>query len=293
MFSEFEHLKNVDLKKFSTIKIGGKINFIVFPKNHLEVLKILEIIKQNKLRWFVLGNGSNILFPDKGFDGVAISLKHFNKIVQMGECVWVGAGVNVFAINVKLAKLGLSGMEWSYGIPASVGGMVVGNAGCFEHEMGEAVQELLVVEEGILKILKKDQLQFGYRSAKYNNLDLKKFIILAVKLQLFQEKSEKIAQNMNFFLNKKRESQPCDKFSLGSVFKRIEASGRCYPAKLIDKMGLKGVKIGEAEVSTKHAGFIINSGNAKAEDVLQLIELIESKLAEYGVFPEREIEVFD
>ena len=195
-------------------------------------------------------------------------------------------------MNKKLERLGLSGLEWSYGIPATLGGMVVGNAGCFDHEMGQVVKEVLVADGGKLKILKKDDLHFAYRSAKHNDVDLKNYVVLAAKLKLFHEKREKIAQKMANFLKKKRELQPCDKPSLGSVFKRIEGNETIFPAKLIDELGFKGCKIGGAEVSTKHAGFIINDGNATAEDFLKLVEVVESKLAEMGVFPEREIDVF-
>ncbi|MBP3619619.1 MAG: UDP-N-acetylmuramate dehydrogenase [Clostridia bacterium] len=292
MFREFECLENVELKNFSTIKIGGKIDYIVFPKNHIELLNVLERIKTNNLRWFVLGNGSNILFSDNGFRGVAVSLKHFNKVVRIDDSVWCGAGINAFALNNKLLKLGLSGVEWSYGIPATLGGMVVNNAGCFGNEVGEYVEEVLIVGNEKLRVVKREDLLFDYRSAKLGNVDLKKYVVLAIKLQLFQEKSEIIAKNMQNYLKKKRENQPCDKLSLGSVFKRICAKEVIFPAKFIDELGLKGMKIGGAEISEKHSGFIINLGNATADDVLKLIALIERKLAMIKVFPEREIEVF-
>ncbi len=291
MFERFEVLNNVELKNYSTIKIGGKIDFIVFPRNFLEILEVLKEIYANDMPYFVLGNGSNILFAEESYKKVALSLKNINKVFREESCVWCGAGINAFSLNQRLSALGLGGFEWSYGIPATLGGMVVCNAGCFGSEIGNLVDEVLVIDNGRLKKIKKEELMFSYRSVKYKDKDLKNFIVVAVKLKLFPEKNEKIKENMQNFYNLKKSCQPCDKPSLGSVFKRIEGSGKCYVAKIIDNLGLKGVKIGGAEVSTKHSGFIINSGNATAEDVLQLVSLIESGLADCGIFPEREIEV--
>lgn len=291
MFERFEYLKDVELKNFSTIKIGGKVDYIVFPNGFLELLEVLKIIKRNNLSFFILGNGSNILFSDNGFNGVALSLKNFNKVFRDGDCVWCGAGINVFLLNEKLANFRLGGVEWSYGIPATLGGIVVNNAGCFGYEIGSFVEEVLLVCEDKLKRIKKEDMSFSYRMAKVKGVDLKNCIIVAVKLKLFKEQSDKIKENMQQFYNMKKKMQPCDKLSLGSIFKRVQKDEVVFPAKLIDNLGLKGVKIGGAEVSTKHAGFIVNSGDASAQDVLDLIEMIEHRLAEVGVFVEKEIEI--
>ena len=298
MFEEFEKIENADLKQFSTMRTGGLAKVVLFPKNHLELIEIVRLCKQGNLQYMILGNGSNVLFDDDGFDGVIVSLKHLNRIsvcasrdsstslrmTARRNSVRAGAGTNLFVLNQKLAELGLSGLEWSYGIPATLGGFLVMNGGCFGHEIGEFVEEVTVLDGTRVRRLKKDDLQFSYRTS-----NLKKYVVLGAKLRLKCEKTEKIKQNMQFFFSKKRESQPCEFPSLGSVFKRVQGENPIFPAKLIDEMGLKGFSIGGAQVSTKHAGFIINKGGATSADVLQLIEFLETKLAERGVMPEREI----
>lgn len=270
-----EKKENIWLKDYSTIKIGGIAKEMFFPKNENEVKEIVE--SRDKI--FVLGNGSNTLFLDDGFDGTVINMSRLNEIAFDGESVVVGAGVKLFSFEKMLCENGLSGLEWAFGIPASIGGMVVGNAGSFGFEIGDFVEEVRVLRDGEIQTLR--DVKFSYR-----NSDLKNCVVLSVKLRLKREKSEKIAKNMQEFYQKKILTQPLDKFSLGSVFKR---KNDCFPAKIIDNMGLKGVKIGEAEISTKHAGFIINSGDATSSDFLALAEFIEEKFAKIGQKFEREI----
>lgn len=285
MFEEYEFLKDADLSNFSTMKTGGKARYIVFPKNVKELIKILKIIKKNKLKYYVIGNGSNILFRDEDYDGVLISLKHFNKIEIDDVYVNVGAGTNLFYLNHFLQKNGLGGLEWSYGIPATLGGLIANNGGCFGHEICESVEEVIVLQKMKVFVLSKEEIDFSYRFSSLKD----NFIILCAKLKLKKEDPEIIKNNMINFLEKKRKLQPCEFPSLGSIFKRIVGDEILYPAKLIDNLGLKGVKIGGAEISTKHAGFIINVGGAKSQDVIDLIEFIEKKLAEIGVKAEKEI----
>lgn len=285
MFEKYDCLKDENLSKFSTMKVGGKAKYIVFPENRKELLEIFEIIKENNLKYFILGNGSNVLFDDKGFDGVVISLKKFDFFRKKCNFVCVGAGINLFLLNQKLAKAGLSGLEWSYGIPATLGGLVVMNGGSFGQEIGQFVQSVTVFDGKRIKVLKKNQIEFSYRHS-----NLSKYVVLSVLMKFVPEKKEIIQAKMNECFAKKKSSQPCELPSLGSVFKLIHTENEIiYPAKLIDNLGLKGVKIGGAEISTKHAGFIVNSGNATSEDILKLVEFVEKKLAEIGVFPEREM----
>ncbi len=285
MFEEFDFIENADLKNFSTMKVGGKAKYIVFPKNEKEVEKILQICNKNKMKNFILGNGSNVLFDDKGFSGVIICLRKMNSIKFLkNNVVKIDAGVNLYALNTALCQRGLSGIEFCYGIPASMGGFVVMNGGCFGHEICEVVQSVKIFQNGKFKTLNKNECVFAYRHSNLQNC-----VVLSVKLKLKSEKSEKIAQDMESFIKLKHEKQPCEFASLGSVFKVIKTNPEIYPAKLIDKMGLKGVKIGRAEVSLKHAGFIVNLGGATSKDVLNLVQFLEEKLKEIGINPEREI----
>lgn len=287
MFKKFDHIENADLSNFSTMRTGGKAKYIVFPKNSKELIKIIKIIKKNNFNYHIFGNGSNILFSDDGYDGVLINLKHFNSISIYGEMVYVGAGVNLFYLNQFLQKNGLSGIEWSYGIPATIGGLVAGNGGCFGHEICDYIDEVIILRDEKVITLTRNEITFNYRSC-----DLKgKCIILNVKLKLKFENHDVIKSKMLNFLEEKREKQPCEFPSLGSVFKRVITEEIIYPAKLIDNLGLKGVKIGGAEVSKKHAGFIVNCGNATSKDVLDLIKFLEEKLSKIGVNVEREIEI--
>ncbi|MDE6583113.1 MAG: UDP-N-acetylmuramate dehydrogenase [Clostridia bacterium] len=284
MFENFDVREEASLKDYSTIKIGGKAKWLVFPRNYLELKKILEIAETGNLKYFILGNGSNTLFDDDGFDGVVISLKKFNKVKVVGDYVYAGAGINLFALNQKLKAQGLSGLEFCYGIPASLGGFVYMNGGCFGHEIGQVVEEVLVLNDGKLVRLKKEEIEFSYRKT-----NLQDCVILRVKLRLTPQDVKVIEENMNFYFNKKREAQPCDLPSLGSVFKAVYGEKTVYVSKMIDTLGLKGVKIGGAEISKKHAGFIVNTGNATSQDVKDLIELVKRELTKVDVFPELEI----
>ena len=286
MFEKIYKKENELLSKYSTIKIGGNARYIVFPKNITEVKYAISTAKENNLKYFILGNGSNTLFDDDGFDGVVICLKNCTRIRKKLNFVYVDAGVNLFSLNNFLAKSNLSGLEWSYGIPGTIGGLVFMNGGSFGHEIGEFVEELLVLDENLkLKRLKREDLCFKYRCS-----NLEKYIILKVKLNLFEEKFESVFKKMQECYEIKKKLQPCDKPSLGSVFKHFEKNGEIfYPAKIIDELNLKGFSVGDAQVSQKHAGFIINNGKAKSEDVKQLIEILSKEMNVLGYSPKTEI----
>ena len=200
--------------------------------------------------------------------------------------VYVDAGVNLYSLNMFLAKSNLGGLEWSYGIPGTIGGLVFMNGGSFGHEIGEFVEELLVLTEKFrLNRLKKQDLQFQYRHS-----NLEKYIILKVKLRLFEEKSASVFKKMQECYEIKKKMQPCDKPSLGSVFKHIEKDGKVfYPAKIIDELNLKGFSVGDAQVSQKHAGFIVNNGKANSEDFLKVVDILSTKMKSLGFEPKTEI----
>lgn len=287
MFKGIEFIEDVDLKRWSTVKIGGFAKYIVFPKNHLEIEKIIKICKKNNKKYYILGNGSNILFDDAGFDGVLINLKYFQKIkVCATQKVYVGAGVKLFSLNLKLKDFGFSGLEWSYGIPATLGGLIVMNGGSFGHEICEFVDRVLVFDGKKLKVLKREEIDFAYRHSSL----LGQYIVLGAWLKLEKESSCEIGKRLDNFFERKKASQPYELPSLGSVFKQIHNGEEIiYPAKMIDKMGLKGVTIGRAQISEKHAGFIVNVGNATSEDFLKLVNLVEKEFFKLGLHVDREI----
>lgn len=282
MIENIEKKENINLAQYSTMKTGGIGKIVYFPKTHLEVLQILKSYGEENC--FVLGNGSNVLFSDKNFNKILISLKHFDKFKVCDSVVIVGAGLNLFKLNNLLCQNNLSGLEWSFGIPGTIGGLVYMNGGSFGSEICQFVKEILVIEDQKLKCIKREDINFEYRSS-----NLKNTIILQIKLCLTKSNKETILKNMTNFYNIKKEKQPCDIPSLGSVFKINFDKEIVYPAKLIDNLGLKGVKIGGAEISQKHAGFIVNSNHATSKDVLDLVEFVEQKAKENGVTLKREI----
>lgn len=273
MFNGLEVIEKADLKKYCTFKIGGR-GTIVFPKNVVELKKLIRECQKLNKNYFILGNGSNLLFSDFEINTILVSLKYFNEIRQVKKDeVFVGAGVNLFPLNIYLKNHNLSGLEWSYGIPGSIGGAIFMNAGAFGHSISENILNVKVIKCGKVENISKKNLEFSYRKSNING------IILGATMKFKEGNLDEIAFLQQDFLERRKMSQPYDKFSAGSVFKRnIEKN--IIPAKIIDTFGLKGTRIGGAEISKKHAGFIVNNGDAKAIDVLALIEYIKYKTGE-------------
>lgn len=291
---------NEDLKNYTTFKLENSLSKgIIVCENENSLLKTLKTLKDkraffkqriNSIRkeHLILGCGSNIVFKDNFYDDYIIKLgKSFKKIKITKNYILVGAGVNLFVLNCFLANNEFCGLEWSYGIPGSVGGAVIMNAGAFGNCFLEFACEVKILRNG--KIFWEKNFNFSYRTSSFKE---NKDIVLAVKLKLKKGNREEILNKQKEFLNKRLATQP-QGFSAGSVFKHVISGGEIlYPAKMIDNLGLKGVKIGGAEISTKHAGFIVNNGNATANDVLSLISLIQKEVKEkFDVALEPEIEI--
>ena len=273
MFNGLEVIEKADLKKYCTFKIGGR-GTIVFPKNVVELKKLIRECQKLNKNYFILGNGSNLLFSDFEINTILVSLKYFNEIRQVKKDeVFVGAGVNLFPLNIYLKNHNLSGLEWSYGIPGSIGGAIFMNAGAFGHSISENILNIKVLKCGKVENISKKNLEFSYRKSNING------IILGATMKFKEGNLDEIAFLQQDYLERRKMSQPYDKFSAGSVFKR-DIEKNIIPAKIIDTFGLKGTRIGGAEISKKHAGFIVNNGDAKAIDVLALIEYIKYKTGE-------------
>ena len=268
MFENIEKLVDADLKNFCTFKIGGR-GTILFPKNQFEIKRILNDCKKNRLEFFILGNGSNVLFPDGEFKKVIIDLRKLNniKITKQGT-IMAEAGVRLFAFNRFLEQNGFAGLEWSYGIPATIGGLTFMNGGAFGEQVANYIKKVKILKNGKISWINRKNIDFSYRKSNIEG------IILAVEFEFKKADSRFIAEEQRKFFDIRKKTQPYDKFSAGSVFKR---SGDKIPAIMIDKAGLKGVKIGGAEISTKHAGFIVNNDNATSKDVKDLIGLIKKR----------------
>ncbi len=256
-------------KKFSeltTFGIGGKIGAYVKIDDRKVLFKLLRLLKLYRVKYFILGRGSNLLAGDTFHDLFVIHI-NFNELFCFNNKIVCGAGVNLFRLNTFACENGLSGLEWSYGIPGSVGGAVYGNAGSFGGEMGKVVQYVYYTDGEHLYRKSGEELNFSYRKSYFSN---KNYVILRVVLNLSSKEKEEIKMLCENNFEKKKALQPYEKRSAGSVFKR--PLGTFAPI-LIEKCNLKGLIMGDAQISTKHCGFIVNlNGNAKFRDVYSLLK---------------------
>lgn len=281
------------LLRHTSFKIGGPAALWAEPKDTAELKKIIKFSRKNRIRTFVVGGGTNVLASDKGFKGIVLHLgsSFFKNITMRGTAVSVGAGYSVPALVRLCCDKGLSGLESLIGIPGTVGGAVYMNAGGWSSPLykniGDYIISLKVMDyEGNIKILKKDDIKFGYRRS-----NLSPFIILMAVLELGREKSSILISRCSKFLKMKREKQVLDMPSAGCVFKNPD-NFQFTTGQMIDMLGLKGARIGGAEISRRHANFIINKKGASCNDVLKLIDLINKKVMKnYKIPLELEIKV--
>lgn len=281
----FKNLKiNVPLANYATMRVGGNAHFFVEPQKISELIKIVKYCIKQKINYFILGNGSNVIFPDRGFDGIVICTKKLNKINVKKNIVKVECGTNLYMLNKFLINNALSGMEFAYGIPGTVGGAVCMNAGAYGFEMKDIIQKVMYFDGKKIKTKNIANLDFSYRNSyfKKNN-----FIVLKVWLKL-NKKNILDVQNLCMQNFKKRQiSQPLEFANSGSIFKKVNGISA---GKIIDDIGLKGKKCGGAQVSTLHANFIINKNNATSQDVKNLIDEIKKEVKEKaGISLEEEV----
>lgn len=297
----FENLKNIIseerikqnelMSKHTSFKIGGPADFFIKINTLDELKEILELCKINKIALTLIGNGSNLLILDEGIRGIVIKLElkqiQFNNIDNEKIEVVADSGVQLGLLAQKLLKNEISGFEELSGIPGTIGGAIIMNAGAHKKEMKDVVTEVLTMDyDGNIHTFTNEEAKFEYRKSKFSSGE---YIILQAKLLLEKGNKEKIKEKMDEYAKYRREKQPIEYPSAGSTFKRGEDF---ITAKLIDDTGLKGYFIGDAQVSEKHAGFIINKGNATAKDVLNLVEYVKEKVYKnFGKKIELEIKV--
>lgn len=281
---------NEPMKKHTSFKIGGNADFFVSVKTIEELKQALFYAKQKQIPSTIIGNGTNILVSDSGIRGIVIKidiqkfgLKEENEYIEIS----VGSGNKMMALATQLKKQEISGFEQLSGIPGTIGGAIYMNAGAYGKEMKDIVISTRCMNmKGEIIELSNEEQKFEYRSSVFNT---KEYIILDAKLNLKKGKKEDIELQMNEYLNQRKEKQPLEYPSAGSTFKRQEG---IITAKLIDECGLKGYKIGGAMVSEKHAGFIVNTGDATAKDVLELIKYVKDEVyKKYGVKIEEEVKI--
>ena len=269
-------LENVNLIKYNTYKISCIAKLMVFPENEKQLIKLLKYLKEKELKHMVLGNGSNVIFNSSGYDGVIIKLDEFNELVINDTVVKVGAGYSLMRLALKMCKLGYSGLEFATGIPGTVGGAVYMNAGAYKSDMGYIVSEVKVLTPDFkIKTLYNKDLDFHYRSSFLQKN--KDYICLSATLVLRKGNKEEILETIEERKQRRLMSQPLEYPSAGSVFRNPEGE---FAGHLIEEIGYKGKKIGGAEVSRKHANFIVNTGKATGEEVKQLIREVQNKVKE-------------
>lgn len=275
------------LKKHTSFRIGGPADYFVSVNNIEELQKVIVAAKENKIDFFLLGNGSNILVSDKGFRGVVINLDgEFNEAKVEGNTIKAGAGITLSQLAGIAMKASLTGLEFASGIPGTLGGALFMNAGAYGGEMSQVVTDvsLLDLSEGKVISLSGEEMHFGYR---HSILKEKEYIALGCEMNLASGDSETIGNYMRELAQKRKEKQPLEFPSAGSTFKRPEGY---FAGKLIEDAGLGGFSVGGAQVSDKHKGFVINKGDATAADVKSLIEhVIKTVKEKDGVTLEPEV----
>ncbi|TMT00614.1 UDP-N-acetylmuramate dehydrogenase [Apilactobacillus kunkeei] len=280
-------LKNEPLSKYTFTETGGPADLVAFPKNIEEVRELLAMAKRDNLPITVLGNASNLIIKDGGIRGLVIILTEMNEITSHDDLVIAQAGARYIDTTIVAQQHGLTGMEFAAGIPGSIGGAVFMNAGAYGGETAEVIESVTVLTpENEIKTLSNSELDFGYRHSTVQDQD---DIVLEATFKLSTGDKDKIQAEMDH-LNELRESkQPLDLPSCGSVFKRPEGY---FAGKLIHDAGLQGYQSGGAQVSKKHAGFIVNIDNATATDYLNVIKHVqETVYAKNKVHLETEVRI--
>ena len=270
-------LFNEPMKKYTTFKIGGLAECLIKVENVEELKNVLKLANENKIKITVIGNGSNVLVLDEGIKGITLIIKiegyNFYSLDNKKIIISVGAGEKIPKMGKIFLNNSLTGFEEISGIPGSFGGAVRMNAGANGKEMKDIVKSVKCVDYlGNEKIFSNGEMKFEYRRSI---LKYEKYIVTEVEMELEKGDKEQILAKMEKYSNSRKEKQPLEYPSAGSTFKRGEDF---LTAKLIEEAGLKGLCVGEAEVSTKHSGFIINKGNAKAKDVLELVEKVKKEI---------------
>ena len=282
----FDYIIDAPMSEYTTFKIGGKADVLVQPKSTDELVAIINNAKENNVPVTFIGNGSNLLVLDGGIRGAVIKFgQNMSETEVDGEVITAQSGITMARLSMVAAENQLTGFEFASGIPGTLGGGIVMNAGAYKGELKDVIVEVTaLLNDGTVRTFKNDELDFSYRHSIFTDSDM---LILSAKIKLTKGKSEDIKGYMAELAQKRRNSQPLEYPSAGSAFKR-PLNG--YAAAMIDTSGLKGYTVGGAQVSQKHAGFVINKGNATAKDVVALLKDVQAKVySEHNTMLEPEI----
>ena len=272
--------ENVDGKRLCSFHVGGNVRVVARPQNANQLIELYDYLFENEIKNILLGRGSNIVISDNGFDGVVVSLSELSRIdfdVTDNHCIVAGAGVSMLKLALFAEENGLSGLEFAHGIPGSVGGGVYMNAGAYGGEICQVLKNCLVFDQidGDIFLLNAAECEFSYRHSIF--MDNKNLIVLFATFELKNGVPDEIKAKMDELKASRISKQPLEYPSAGSTFKRPEGH---FAGKLIEDAELKGFSIGGAQVSEKHAGFVINRGGATAEDIKNLVAHIQKTVKE-------------
>ena len=266
--------KDISLSTLTTYKTGGIAKLVVYPNNINNLKQMLKLIHKYNIKYFILGKGSNTLFSDKEFNGVIIKLDKLNNFKIKQTEIYVESGMILSKLVQASVKNELTGLEFAIGIPGTIGGAIYMNAGAYGNNMNNIVKSVIVLNEKFqIKEIPLEKLKFDYRYSIFQ--DNKNLICVAANIKLEHGNHDEIASKIKENLLKRKNSQPLEYPSAGSVFRNPEGN---YAGKIIEELGLKGKNIGGAEISTKHANFIINKNNASSSDILNLIKLVQKEV---------------
>ena len=283
--------RDVPMSKYTTFRIGGNASVMLTPTTDEQLASIIKKCKEDNIKPFIIGNGSNMLISDKGLDTVVINMCRTVPKIELvnGDTVVCDAGATTSKVCNFALENGLTGLEFAFGIPGSAGGAAYMNAGAYGGEMKDVLVECRHIDsDGNFGSLKGEELGLAYRTSAYEHNG---YIITTLVMKLSKGNKDEIRAKMQELLQRRKDKQPLEYPSAGSTFKRPEGY---FAGALIEECGLKGYSVGGAQVSEKHAGFVINKGDASAKDVLDLIKYIQDKvLSEKGVMLEPEVRLIE
>ena len=293
-FSDHLKIKGVKIREYHSlrdetyIKIDTLARLVIYPEDENEFTDVLDCLNRTEIPYRVLGRLSNVLFREFYYDGVIVKTDKIDSVDIKENLLTLGCGCFFPTVVKRIAEEDLGGFEGLSGIPGSVGGMIKQNAGAFGYRISDRLMECTAydVANSRLTALDSADLHFGYRTSVIGD---EKYVVISAKFKAESMIKQEIYSMINEYSGIRRSAQPINEPSLGSVFKRFDGIGAGY---FIDRLGLKGFSLGDAMISTKHAGFIVNGGNARSSDVLKLIDYIKTRvLAEFGITLEEEIEI--
>ena len=271
---EFEYYMDASLKKYNTYRVDCKCKYLVIPKDKEEFRDLVKYLKLHDEKFLVLGNGSNVIFAFDYYDGVVILLHKLNELKIEGESIEVGAGYSLQRLAIDTSNLGLEGLEFATGIPGLMGASVAMNAGAYNSERASVVTSVVVLNPDFeFVVMEGKELDFGYRDSFFKHHE--GYYVVSVSLKLVQGNKQEIMERISKRRVRRLMSQPLDMPSAGSVFRNPEGM---HAGALIENVGLKGFSIGGAEVSEKHANFIVNRGGATGREIVQLITRVKEDI---------------